>query len=107
MLNLETQFRCISPSRLLPAWLADARLRADGSVISKMKFDAVYRRTEDDVGAEAELRSTVGRKLWQEVWGSFVHAAAWWWDDPACIEECIRLGTYFEYSLIEAVKDTV
>ena len=116
MLNLETRFRCISPSRLLPAWLADARLRADGSVISKVKFDAVYKPKPDGDDAtseggreniEAELRSAVGRKLWQEVWGNFVHGSNWWWDDPACVEECARLGTFFEYSLIEAVKDTV
>lgn len=87
--------------------MADARLRADGSVISRVKFDAVYRPVEGGRIAEAELRSTVGRKLWQEVWGPFVLGAEWWWDDAACVEECVELGTYFEYSLIEAVKDTV
>lgn len=115
ILNLESRFRCISPSRLFPAWLADARLRGDGSVITKVKFKAVCQ--PDEVGknnaegsngkrVEAELRSAVGRKLWQEVWGNFVLGAAWWWDDPSCVEECLRLGTYFEYSLIEAVKDS-
>ncbi|KAK0651762.1 hypothetical protein B0T16DRAFT_454187 [Cercophora newfieldiana] len=107
ILHLEAQFRCISPSRLLPAWLADARLRADGSVISRMKCYAVCKPGQNGVGIEAQLRSTVGRKLWQEVWGGFVLGANWWWDDPECVEECMELGTYFEYSLIEAVKDTV
>ncbi|KAK0626468.1 hypothetical protein B0T14DRAFT_562374 [Immersiella caudata] len=107
ILNLESQFRCISPSRLLPAWLADARLRANGSVISRVKCDLVCKTGPDGASAEAQLRSTVGRKLWQEVWGGFVHGASWWWDDPGCLEECRELGTHFEYSLIEAVKDTV
>ncbi|KAK4453141.1 hypothetical protein QBC34DRAFT_217652 [Podospora aff. communis PSN243] len=107
ILNLESQFRCISPSRLLPAWLADARLRANGSVISRVKCELVCKTGQDGASAEAQLRSTVGRKLWQEVWGSFVHGTTWWWDDPECIAECIELGTHFEYSLIEAVKDTV
>lgn len=115
LLNLESRFRCISPSRLFPAWLANARLRANGSVITRSQFKAIYQGNQDNPdgtnekedSAEAELCTTVGRKLWQDVWGRFVHGAAWWWDDPACVEECIRLGTYFEYSVIEAVKDTV
>ncbi|KAK5656165.1 hypothetical protein OQA88_4925 [Cercophora sp. LCS_1] len=118
MLNVEAGFRCLSPTRLFPAWLADARLRANGSVITKLKFRAICKAKNGDgdgnetLEAElervnAELQSTVGRKLWQEVWGSFALGKTWWWDDPSCVEECLRLGTYFEISLIEAVKDTV
>lgn len=54
---------------------------------------------------KVELRSTVGRMLWQEVWGQFVAAGDWWWDDPRCVEECLAMGTHWEYSLIEAVRD--
>jgi len=110
LLNLEARFRCISPSRLFPAWLADARLRANGSIITTVKFNAINqpsREIGDGTAKVEELRSTVGRKLWQEVWGKFVHGSSWWWDDAACVEECLRLGTYFEYNLIEAVKDTI
>jgi hypothetical protein len=112
LLNLEARFRCISPTRLFPAWLADARLRANGSVITKVKFSAIYQRgqkgvSQDQSPAVAELQSTVGRKLWQDVWGKFVHGTKWWWEDQECVEECLKLGTYFDINMIEAVKDTV
>ncbi|KAK3359371.1 hypothetical protein B0T25DRAFT_494802 [Lasiosphaeria hispida] len=115
LLNLESQFRCISPSRLLPVWLASAKLRGQGSTISRMKFPAIcpLRPANGSSAAEKkekgigdELRATVGRKLWQEIWGKFVHGHSWWWEDQACVEECLQLGTYFEWSLVEAVKDS-
>lgn len=54
---------------------------------------------------ERELQSRIGRILWQDTWGSHVNAGRWWWDDPACAAECAQLGTYWEYSVIEAVKE--
>ncbi|KAK3327978.1 hypothetical protein B0T19DRAFT_461269 [Cercophora scortea] len=114
IINLEAQFRCISPVRVFPVWLADARLRAEGSFIAKAKFPAIYFSTPTDKSTdpeiedkriEVELQSTVGRMLWEEVWGRFVTGETWWWKDSACIEECLRLGTYWEYYQIEAVKD--
>ncbi|OIW29830.1 hypothetical protein CONLIGDRAFT_702076 [Coniochaeta ligniaria NRRL 30616] len=57
-----------------------------------------------DQQAKLELQSRIGRLLWQETWGSYVNANGWWWDDPHCVEECVRLQTYWEYSVFEAVK---
>lgn len=45
MLNLEKQFRCINPARLFPIWLADAGLRAEGSTIVHVRFNAVVPST--------------------------------------------------------------
>jgi hypothetical protein len=109
----------MNPSRLLPAWLADARLRSEGSTITTVKFQAINTASRDedradesidssvseDKYARLELRSTVGRMLWKEVWGTFVTGNTWWWEDQACVDECALLGTYWEYSIIEAVKD--
>ena len=55
-----------------------------------------------------ELRSLVGRMLWQETWGGFVDRAeelGFWWDDEECMEECRAKCTEWEYTLIEAVRD--
>lgn len=52
----------------------------------------------------AELRSLVGRMLWREVWGEFVTAKNWWWDDPVCMKECLELGTFWEYHYIQGVR---
>ncbi|KAK1833358.1 hypothetical protein QBC39DRAFT_50195 [Podospora conica] len=113
LINLEAQFRCTSPNRVFPLWLAKAGLRGDGSVITKVKFNAVHQadhgegkgKTGEENGIEDELRTTMGRNLWKEVWGNFALGKVWWWDDAACVEECARLGTHFEYSVIEAVKE--
>lgn len=54
--------------------------------------------------ARAELRSLVGVMLWQSTWGDHVTAETMWWDDPDCVKECKKLGTEFDYYMIEGVK---
>lgn len=113
--NLESDFRCRTPSQLLPGWLKDSKLKGEGSRITKVQFRAINSErgvmigghtSEDEDRTEEELRSTVGRMLWQEVWGTYVRADKWWWEIPECIKECIERGTYFEYSAVQAVKSS-
>ncbi len=119
ILNLEKNFRCVSPSKLFPTWLSDNRLRGSGSSITKLRFRAVPSQSasgatggiapaaeSEERRVKTELRSIVGRMLWQEIWGQYVNAEKWWWEEPRCIRECIDSGTYWEYTIIEAVKDT-
>ncbi|KAK4215929.1 hypothetical protein QBC37DRAFT_311426 [Rhypophila decipiens] len=54
--------------------------------------------------ARNELLTKVGRLLWKEVWGGFVHGNTWWWHDAEIVAECLRMGTYWEYRMIDAVK---
>ncbi|KAF4982035.1 hypothetical protein FZEAL_2285 [Fusarium zealandicum] len=119
LINLERQFRCVNPSKLFPDWLGDASLRGRGSTLTTAKFYAVPEsvrgradesdpfidrvRTEREI--KAELRSLVGRMLWMEVWGGYVTGEKWWWEDEGCVEECLELGTFWEYNMIEGVKD--
>jgi hypothetical protein len=113
ILNLERQFRCINPSRLFPIWLADAGLRAKGSTIVNVRFFASVSTLptpgEGEVDAnetmKRELKSVVGRMLWKGMWGGYVEGEKWWWDDESVVEECERMGTCWEYSVIEGVKD--
>ena len=133
LINLERQFRCMNPSRLFPIWLLDAGLRAPGSTIvttnfhasppgcsspdsSKSSIDGFIitnggREVEEKgktltkFDGRRELKSQVGRMLWRETWGAFVEGDKWWWEDEAIIEECERLGTVWEYAVIEAVNE--
>lgn len=117
LFNLERNFRCMNPSKLFPIWLADASLRAEGSTITTVKYLAVSPLSAEgtDVGVDAahfddklvkqELRSLVGRMLWMEVWGQFIEADSWWWEDRHILQECNHMRTTWEYSIIEAVKD--
>jgi hypothetical protein len=52
-----------------------------------------------------ELKSVVGRMLWKEMWGGYVVGEKWWWDDESVVEECERMGTCWEYAVIEGVKE--
>jgi hypothetical protein len=52
-----------------------------------------------------ELKSVVGRMLWKEMWGGYVEGEKWWWDDEGVAEECERMGTCWEYAVIEGVKE--
>jgi len=47
----------------------------------------------------------VGRMLWKEMWGGYVEGEKWWWDDEDVVEECGRMGTCWEYAVIEGVKE--
>jgi hypothetical protein len=97
MLNLEKHFRCTSPGRLLPIWLKDARFSCQATVI---KFWA----TGKEEGDHAELTAVIGKMLWKEMWGGYLDGKKWWWDDEAVMEECDRMETRWECSLVEAVK---
>ncbi|CAD6500832.1 BgTH12-06537 [Blumeria graminis f. sp. triticale] len=123
ILNLERQFRCIHPSRLFPVWLADAGLHAEESAIAYTRFfasvtpsiptphlpmeDSKTPQDEEEPLDEIklELKCIVGRMLWKEIWGGFVQAQKWWWEEEEILEECERLGTCWEYAVIEAVKE--
>jgi hypothetical protein len=111
LINLEQMFRTTYPSGTFPAWLAVSRLRGKGSTIATVSVPAVpealakIKGVKEESGVRTELRCLVMRMLWQEVWGNFVHADRWWWEEDDIIEECIELGTYWEYSHIVAVKE--
>ncbi|KAI0157337.1 hypothetical protein GGR57DRAFT_500957 [Xylariaceae sp. FL1272] len=103
LVNLEKSFRTTMPSETVPVWLQFAQLRGRGSTISTAAVPAVPLRSEAaNVGSE--LRCLTIRMLWQEVWGPFVHATKWWWEEDEIVEECVESGTHWQYSHIIAAK---
>ncbi|KAI3398660.1 hypothetical protein diail_8847 [Diaporthe ilicicola] len=116
--NLEQQFRCTNPSRNFPVWLQEANLRAKGSVITTTRFQAIPHvhdageegrgggGDDSDTATIKELRAVVGRMLWREIWGPFVGADRWWWEEPEIVAECVRLETCWDYGVIAACKES-
>lgn len=120
VINLQTHFRCITPSRLIPIWLRDAGFACDSSPPSndpayatKLRFWAVGRGEggfaevggSDDAAKEmSQLTAVVGRMLWREIWGNFVVGDKWWWEDEQVVEECVALGTRWDCLMLKAVK---
>lgn len=116
-INLERSFRCMNPTKLFPIWLGQAKLRGESSLIGTNTFDAIPPQRSADTGKHAtgasrseketndELRCVAGRMLWQEVWGPYVTASRWFWDDAECAEECRRLKTTWEYHVVDAMKE--
>ncbi|KAI3587651.1 hypothetical protein IWW34DRAFT_779684 [Fusarium oxysporum f. sp. albedinis] len=119
LINLERHFKCTNPSRLFPEWMGDAGLRGQGSTLTTSKFYAVsasirsqaddsdpfIERSPSEREVKAEVRSIIGRLLWMEVWGSFVTGDKWWWEHEGCVNECLQLGTVWEYHMIDGVKE--
>lgn len=66
-----------------------------------IRFDAV----NDDEDVKIQLKTVVGRTLWKETWGPFVEGERWWWEDEDIVKECVELGTRWEWSVIEGVKE--
>jgi SAM-dependent methyltransferase len=118
LLNLKAKSRCLTPSFVFPQALGQTSLRGPGSTRTTTKFyanpqsirprkptsSAENGNETDGKEIRAELRSVVGRMLWREVWGGFVTSETWWWEDAACMQECLELGTFWEYHMIQAVK---
>ncbi|KAK4191397.1 hypothetical protein QBC35DRAFT_470784 [Podospora australis] len=110
--NLEATFKCVTPGRHIPVWLQVAELWGTGSTTMKGKFRATCDFFPRDDPEEKrfliqdELETTMGRILWQDVWGGCVRGDSWWWEDPEIMKECMKLGTFFEYHLIEAIRET-
>ncbi|KAI1414286.1 hypothetical protein F5Y13DRAFT_197742 [Hypoxylon sp. FL1857] len=111
LIQLEKRCRTTYPSGTFPAWLAVAKLRGSGSTITTVSVRAVHEcaatreGTKNTASVENELRCLIARMLWQEIWGKFVHADRWWWEEEDIIQECIERGTYWQYSHIVAVKN--
>ncbi|RYO84603.1 hypothetical protein DL766_009820 [Monosporascus sp. MC13-8B] len=93
-----------------PDWLEIGRLRGEGSTITTLSAPVVGKRitspgkAKDASTVKAELRFEAVKKLWQEVWGRFVRADRWWWDEEDIMQECKEYGTTWEYSHIVAAK---
>jgi len=66
-----------------------------------VQFDAIV----EDNDFKVQLKTVVGRALWKEMWGSFVEAEQWWWEDKDIVRECLELKTRWEWSVIEGVKE--
>lgn len=49
--------------------------------------------------------SVVGRMLWQDMWFKNVCVKVWWWEIMECVEECIQFGIYWEYFIIQVIKN--
>ncbi|KAI0881136.1 uncharacterized protein GGS22DRAFT_197187 [Annulohypoxylon maeteangense] len=111
LIQLEKRCRTTYPSGTFPAWLAVAKLRGFGSTITTVSVRAVHECTtpmedaKNTTAVESELRCLIARMLWQEIWGKFVHADRWWWEEEEIVQECIERGTYWQYSHIVAVKN--
>ncbi|RYC62675.1 hypothetical protein CHU98_g3530 [Xylaria longipes] len=103
LINLEQEFRTTWPSKTFPAWLAHGNLRGKGSTIATITVPAIYEGSYE-MDVKTKLRCVTSRLLWQEVWGRFVGASRWWWDEEEIVQECIELGTHWQYSHIIAVK---
>ncbi|RYP59910.1 hypothetical protein DL769_008329 [Monosporascus sp. CRB-8-3] len=111
LINLERHFRTTYPSGTFPDWLEIGKLRGEGSTITTLSAPVVDNRVtspgeaKDASTVKAELRFEAVKKLWQEVWGHFVRADRWWWDDEDIMQECREYGTTWKYSHIVAVKE--
>lgn len=103
LINLEQEFRTTWPSKTFPAWLALGNLREKGSTIATITVPAIYEGSYK-MDVKTQLRCVANRLLWQEVWGRFVHASRWWWEEEDIVQECVELRTQWQYSHIIAVK---
>jgi hypothetical protein len=76
----------------------------DPATIDEYEKERQREKEMEDGLIKQELKSVVGRMLWKEIWGPYVQGEKWWWEDESIVDECERMGTVWEYAVIEAVK---
>jgi hypothetical protein len=125
LLELERNFRCTNPCRLVPGWCADAGFDASSTTLSRMRFAAAtetaplssqtrfgWRGVEGAAAGTREgLKAVVGMMLWEECWGGFCadgegEDARRWWEDREVMEECVEMGTAWDILVVETLKDS-
>jgi hypothetical protein len=56
----------------------------------------------------AQVGVLVGRALWKDAWGTFVHGdyeENWWWDNPDVVDECREWKTVWDVGTLYMVKE--
>lgn len=129
LLGLEREFRCQRPVMMVPRWAAEAGfqplpfkkevdaqgLKTPRSSLSRMGVARSLRlpaaTQEKEPGSRdivAQVGVLVGRALWKDAWGPFVHEdyeEHWWWDNPDVVEECREWKTVWDVGTLYVVKE--
>lgn len=56
----------------------------------------------------AQVGVLVGRALWKDAWGTFVHGdheENWWWDNAEVVDECREWKTVWDVGTLYVVKE--
>lgn len=56
----------------------------------------------------AQVGVLVGRALWKDAWGTFVHGdyeENWWWDNAEVVEECREWKTVWDVGTLYVIKE--
>jgi len=77
------------------------------TTIRNIKQGGVQEEQPYEKDITQELQTMVGRLLWKEIWGPYVHlkGGKWWWEDNDILDECCLRRTLWEYAMIEAIKE--
>ncbi|KAE9962383.1 hypothetical protein EG328_000522 [Venturia inaequalis] len=129
LLGLEREFRCQRPIMMVPRWAAEAGFQplpfrnefeaqdrtSPRSSLDKMGVARSLRlpaatpeREQGSRDVVAQVGVLVGRALWKDAWGSFVHEddeENWWWDNPDVIDECREWKTVWDVGTLYVVKE--
>lgn len=104
--NIESNFRAMRPSQVLPVWLQTNGFDVDppNAKITRLSFHPYVDEEEDDHDL-AELKFEVFKMIWHENWGSFVQGDdGHWWDDEELSAECRNWKASWECTIVDAVK---
>lgn len=129
LLGLEREFRCQRPVMMVPRWAAEAGFQpvplknevdaqngmSPRSIPDKMGVArslrlpaATQEREQGSQDVVAQVGVLVGRALWKDAWGPFVHEdyeEHWWWDNPDVVEECREWKTVWDVGTLYVMKE--
>jgi hypothetical protein len=128
LLGLEREFRCQRPLTLIPRWAQEAGFtplpfksesESQGTHTQRYNFSKLgltrclrlpATAVERESGSRdivAQVGVLVGRALWKDAWGTFVHddyEEHWWWDNPDVVDECREWKTVWDVGTLYVVK---
>ena len=104
--RLESEFRCMRPSTLVPRWAKTA-----GFVIPvdngerKLRLSAAMDANFEDVSES--LGEVVCREMWKRTWSQFMDVEPGWWEQSDILEECVAFNTTWTITALNAVKPKI
>lgn len=104
LVHLKRKARATHPSRMIQQWLQQGGFIYDPMDGIHLSFPAAMDLDSMPTPDTAALCTEIGRRLWKEVWRSYVAADHWWWDDSEILKECTLNKTRWVCHIFDCVK---
>lgn len=105
LVKLQLYSRAYKPSQMTPYWLQEAGFVVNPKNSISLALPAAINANKTPLSEIEELSVVICRCFWKLIWGTFIAADKWWWQDRRILEECKFLKTRWEFHAFSCSKE--